>query len=115
GVGVPEDLRPRAGHLHLVDLVPQLRVRGRRWAVRGLFLAAHLSPPRQALGSPAAHRKPTIRPMQWTFATHLARYGPDSTLPPPTPAQARQYVRLVTHSHYENFSVASSLLPARLR
>jgi squalene synthase HpnC len=53
--------------------------------------------------------------MQWTFATHLARYGPDSTLPPPTPAQARQYVRLVTHAHYENFSVASSLLPARLR
>ena len=53
--------------------------------------------------------------MKWIFATHLARYGPDSTTPPPTPAQARQYVRLVTRVHYENFSVASVLLPARLR
>ena len=53
--------------------------------------------------------------MKWTFATHLARYGPDSTAPPPTPSQARQYVRLVTRSHYENFSVASVLLPSRLR
>jgi squalene synthase HpnC len=53
--------------------------------------------------------------MTWIFATHLARYGPDCTSPPPTPAQARQYVRLVTRSHYENFSVASVLLPARLR
>ncbi len=53
--------------------------------------------------------------MKWIFATHLARYGPDSTSPPPTLAQARQYVRLVTRVHYENFSVASVLLPARLR
>ena len=53
--------------------------------------------------------------MKWIFATHLARYGPDSLSPPPTPAEARQYVRLVTRAHYENFSVASVLLPSRLR
>lgn len=53
--------------------------------------------------------------MQWLFTAQLARYGPDAKYPALTSVQARQYCRLVTHAHYENFSVASTLLPARLR
>lgn len=48
------------------------------------------------------------------FATHLARFGPDVGYPVPTLSQARSYCRDLTHAHYENFSVASLLLPRRL-
>src|SRR5690348_3440274 len=33
----------------------------------------------------------------------------------PSPAEAREYCRRLTRSHYENFSVASWFLPERLR
>jgi squalene synthase HpnC len=51
--------------------------------------------------------------MTWDFRQQLAVFGP------PTPtvlsrAQAARYCRWVTHTHYENFSVASWLLPRRL-
>jgi squalene synthase HpnC len=55
-----------------------------------------------------------MRAMQWSFATQLARYGPDRDYPPVSRADARAYCAAVTRSHYENFTVASLLLPRRL-
>ena len=54
--------------------------------------------------------------MAWDFAAELGRYGPAFTargLAPPL-AEARAYCARVTATHYENFSVASILLPRRL-
>lgn len=52
--------------------------------------------------------------MTWDFAAELARHGP--TIPwRGTPADARAYCAFVTRTHYENFSVASVLLPRHLR
>lgn len=47
----------------------------------------------------------------------LRRWGPDADpdAPPPSPAEAAAYVRALTTSHYENFSVLSRLVPADLR
>lgn len=39
----------------------------------------------------------------------------DPSAPPPTAASARDYVARLTTGHYENFSVLSRLVPARLR
>ena len=36
-------------------------------------------------------------------------------LPPPTPDESRRYCRRLAERHYENFTVASRLLPRRLR
>jgi squalene synthase HpnC len=48
------------------------------------------------------------------FNKDFARFGPDRTYPPvPLPA-ARQYCSRLARTHYENFSVASLLLPRRL-
>jgi squalene synthase HpnC len=47
------------------------------------------------------------------FAAELARFGPGRAASL-TLAQARAYCRQLTHTHYENFSVASLLLPRRL-
>lgn len=55
----------------------------------------------------------------WNFDAELARWGPQSAgalrAAPPSLAQARGYCLYVTQSHYENFTVASWLLPRRLR
>src|SRR3954449_2612077 len=48
------------------------------------------------------------------FARELARYGPEAQYPTPTPSQAFAYCGRLARSHYENFSVASLLLPRRL-
>ncbi len=54
--------------------------------------------------------------LQLSFATELARFGPrHSGGPVPSPAEARAYCRRLAHTHYENFSVASRLLPRALR
>ncbi|MGA2619238.1 MAG: squalene synthase HpnC [Thermoguttaceae bacterium] len=51
-----------------------------------------------------------------TFARDLELYGPEGRNPkPPTPRQARRYCRRLARRHYENFSVASWLLPRKLR
>ena len=51
-----------------------------------------------------------------SFQLELARWGPAAErVSPPTLAAARQYCRRLTRSHYENFTVASCLLPRRLR
>src|SRR5262249_27624793 len=53
--------------------------------------------------------------MAVTFAGELSRYGPDNAYAPVTLAQARSYCKRLALTHYENFSVASLLLPRRLR
>ena len=52
--------------------------------------------------------------MPYTFAAHLARFGPEAEIPPMDLARARSYCAKLTRDHYENFSVASALLPRRL-
>ncbi|MFO0965891.1 MAG: squalene synthase HpnC [Gemmataceae bacterium] len=48
------------------------------------------------------------------FAAQLRRFGPEARYPVPSLAAARAYCRRLTLSHYENFTVASLLLPRRL-
>jgi squalene synthase HpnC len=52
--------------------------------------------------------------MHWDFAAQLERYGPQAGRPPVAPAEAWQYCRQLALTHYENFSVASALLPRHL-
>jgi squalene synthase HpnC len=52
--------------------------------------------------------------MQNGFARDLARFGPERTQPPPTCGQARAYCGHLARTHYENFTVASLLLPRKL-
>jgi squalene synthase HpnC len=59
------------------------------------------------------NRFATINRMTWDFQYQLALFGPNSQRRL-SPAQAARYCRWVTHTHYENFSVASWLLPRRL-
>lgn len=50
------------------------------------------------------------------FALELQRYGPAmETADAVAPATARRYCRNLAESHYENFTVASRLLPRNLR
>lgn len=48
------------------------------------------------------------------FTRDLQRYGPHRSYAPVSRAYARLYCRRLACSHYENFSVASLLLPRRL-
>jgi squalene synthase HpnC len=50
----------------------------------------------------------------WDFAAELSRYGPSSPGPPPGLLAARGYCARVARTHYENFAVASVLLPRKL-
>src|SRR5580704_834917 len=52
--------------------------------------------------------------MPYSFAAHLLRFGPGANFRTPDLAQARSYCARLTRTHYENFSVASALLPRRL-
>ncbi len=52
--------------------------------------------------------------MGWNFQAQLARHGPDGRARSVTLAEAHVYCRQVAHAHYENFTVASLLLPRRL-
>jgi squalene synthase HpnC len=50
------------------------------------------------------------------FADDLERFGPQSAREsPPTLRQSERYCRRLARRHYENFTVASRLLPHRLR
>src|SRR4051812_48273465 len=49
------------------------------------------------------------------FTTELARLGPDKAAAPPSREEARAYCRTLARTHYENFTVASWLLPRDLR
>ena len=48
------------------------------------------------------------------FARELALWGPESVHGPVSLAAAQAYCRRLAVSHYENFSVASLLLPSPL-
>lgn len=51
-----------------------------------------------------------------SFAVELELYGPGARQPKrPAMARARRYCRRLARSHYENFTVASLLLPRHLR
>ncbi len=52
--------------------------------------------------------------MPYSFAAHLARFGPAAGTTPLDLGQARSYCAYLTRTHYENFSVASIFLPRRL-
>jgi squalene synthase HpnC len=52
--------------------------------------------------------------MNHAFAVELARFGPESALGPISLAEARSYCSRLARTHYENFTVASLLLPRRL-
>jgi squalene synthase HpnC len=53
-------------------------------------------------------------PMTNGFIADLARYGPDRRSPAMDRAAARVYCGRLARGHYENFTVASVLLPRRL-
>src|SRR5207248_5737835 len=63
-------------------------------------------------------RFPTKRPynfaMENGFLAELSRFGPDSRSAPISLGDARKYCGRLARTHYENFSVASLLLPRRL-
>src|SRR5690242_20295351 len=48
------------------------------------------------------------------FTTELSRHGPTAAQAPPSPSQAQVYCSRLARSHYENFSVATLLLPRHL-
>jgi squalene synthase HpnC len=51
-----------------------------------------------------------------TFSRDLKRYGPQAPpAEPPSLGRSRRYCRRLARRHYENFTVASRLLPRRLR
>jgi len=52
--------------------------------------------------------------MQNGFSAELARHGPQSRSAPMRLSQARSYCSHLARTHYENFSVATLLLPRRL-
>lgn len=51
----------------------------------------------------------------WDFARELVRHGPSRSSAAVTESEARCYCQYVTRTHYENFTVASLLLPRSLR
>jgi squalene synthase HpnC len=52
--------------------------------------------------------------MHQGFAAHLERFGPGHDHPPVDRAGAHRYCQRLAETHYENFTVASLLLPRRL-
>jgi squalene synthase HpnC len=52
--------------------------------------------------------------MSNAFAAELSRFGPQRTYAPPSRADAQVYCSRLARTHYENFTVASALLPRRL-
>ena len=52
--------------------------------------------------------------MENAFALELARFGPNRNHAAVSLAEARSYCSRLARAHYENFTVASMLLPRRL-
>jgi squalene synthase HpnC len=48
------------------------------------------------------------------FTQELSRWGPQAQYEPPSPLRAQAYCAQLARTHYENFSVATLLLPRRL-
>jgi squalene synthase HpnC len=53
-------------------------------------------------------------PMKTAFTEDLARFGPGAAYAPPDRSRAHLYCSRLARSHYENFTVASVLLPRHL-
>jgi squalene synthase HpnC len=53
-------------------------------------------------------------PMSNAFTAELARFGPGRAYAPPSRAEAQVYCSRLARTHYENFTVASALLPRHL-
>jgi squalene synthase HpnC len=51
----------------------------------------------------------------WTLDEQLAAYGPAATCAPLTLAESEGYCRRLARTHYENFTVATWLLPRSMR
>lgn len=66
---------------------------------------------RQLSATPPASMLP---PPADDFEVELTRWGPHSTQPPPSRADAQAYCRFLATGHYENFPVVSLLLPREL-
>src|SRR5437588_13129236 len=63
----------------------------------------------------AARGAPVIIPVMGDcFAANWQRYGPDRSYRPVSRLEAQSYCSRLARAHYENFSVASVLLPRRL-
>ena len=61
-------------------------------------------------------RRRGIEHLEKMFARDLERYGPESQPgEPPSLGESQRYCRRLARRHYENFTVASLLLPWRLR
>jgi len=56
-----------------------------------------------------------LPPRESMFSRDLEHFGPDATPQPLTLGQSQRYCRRLAERHYENFTVASRLLPRRLR
>jgi squalene synthase HpnC len=56
-----------------------------------------------------------LPPRESMFSRDLEHFGPDATPQPLTLGRSRRYCRRLAERHYENFTVASRLLPRRLR
>ncbi len=57
---------------------------------------------------------PIMPPMSNAFMAELARFGPQRAYAPPSRADAQVYCSRLARTHYENFTVASALLPRHL-
>ncbi len=55
-----------------------------------------------------------MAPMHAPFTRELRRFGPDRRYDPPSLSRSRSYCSRLARTHYENFTVASLLLPRRL-
>src|SRR5262249_34697472 len=84
-------------------------------APRGGAGNATYFPPRPGVPLRSGWVGPIIRLMKNGFLADLARYGPDGRAPLLTPAEAQAYCSRLARTHYENFTVASLLLPGPLQ
>src|SRR3712207_2725083 len=59
-------------------------------------------------------RRGIIPCMHQCFSRELSRFGPQRTYAPVRLSEARHYGSRLARTHYENFTIASLLLPRRL-
>lgn len=64
---------------------------------------------------PTAMRHQAARSGVGRVRSDLSRYGPEQSIPPMALDEAFAYCRNLAQSHYENFSVVTRLVPARIR
>ena len=70
-----------------------------------------MSSPREAIQKSVPH----TRAGNCLVFEDLKRFGPDAKYPPFNLAQSKKYCKTLAVRHYENFSVASLLVPRGIR